>query len=200
MTRIAKLLSWILSPLLIPTYAMFIAMWLSPLAALPTAIKWEVVIATSIITCGLPIVAIVTLYLLKVISSPGLNNRKERHVPYVLTIMCYLACAWYLFAIHSPQWMWMFMVAGAATAIVSCVVNIWWKISAHSAAMGGLIAMLFHLATYDLAIVPMWPLIVVAIILAGALGTSRILLNHHTFWQVAAGTANGLILVCLLTL
>jgi membrane-associated phospholipid phosphatase len=179
---------------------MFIAMWLTPLVVLSNAVKWEVVIATFIITCGLPIVAIVTLYMLKVISSPGLNNRKERHVPYVLTIMCYLACAWYLFAIHSPQWMWMFMVAGAATVVVSCVVNIWWKISAHSAAMGGLIAMLFRLAVSDLAIVPMWQPIVVAIILAGALGTSRILLNHHTFWQVAVGTANGYILVYLLTM
>ncbi len=31
----------------------------------------------------------------------------------------------------------MFLIAGAIAAVVSCIVNIWWKISAHLAAMGG---------------------------------------------------------------
>lgn len=200
MNRIAQIISWILSPILIPTYAVIAALWLTPLAILPAAVRWNVAGVSCLMTCVVPAMAIMLLYWLKIISAPGLNNRSERFIPYVLTIVCYLSCSWYLFRIHAPQWMWMFMVAGACTAIVSCIVNRWWKISAHSAAMGGFVALLFRISTDNLGIVPIWPYIVVAILLTGALGTSRILLNCHTFWQVMAGIANGFIIVFLLTM
>ena len=112
MNRIAHILSWVLSPILIPTYAVFAALWITPLAMLPADIRWNVVIVTALVTCVLPAFAIMLLYWMKIISDPGLNNRTERLAPYVLTILCYCACAWYLYSIHSPHWMWMFMVAG----------------------------------------------------------------------------------------
>ncbi|WP_295732300.1 hypothetical protein [uncultured Muribaculum sp.] len=200
MTRIAHILSWVLSPILIPTYAVFAALWLTPLAMLPAGARWNVVMMTCFVTCVLPGMAIMLLYWMKIISDPGLNNRTERLVPYVLTIVCYLACAWYLFSIHVPHWMWMFMVAGACTAVISCIVNIWWKISAHAAAMAGFTAMLFRIASDHMGIVPMWPYICGTVILCGALCTSRIILGRHTLWQVAAGSANGFIVVYLLTM
>lgn len=199
MDRFAKILSWILSPILIPTYAILLCMWLTPLTVLPTAIKWEVVAVCTILTCVVPALAILILYKLKVISAPGLNNRNERFIPYIITQACYLACAWYLFHIHAPRWMWMFMVGGACAAVLSTIVNIKWKISAHCAAMGGLLALTFRLCVDGLAVVTMWPIIIVVLLLTGALGTSRIWLNCHTFWQVMAGTANGFLWVYLLT-
>lgn len=200
MNRIAHILSWVFNPILIPTYAVFAALWLTQLAMLPAGVRWNVVSVTCLITCVLPAFAIMLMYWMKIVSDPGLNNRKERLIPYVLTIICYLACAWYLFTIHSPYWMWMFMVAGACTALISCIVNAWWKISAHAAAMAGFVAMLFRIAADGLGIVPMWPLIVCGILLWGALCSSRIILGRHTFWQVMAGSANGFLVVYLLTM
>ncbi|WP_304609368.1 hypothetical protein [Muribaculum intestinale] len=200
MNRIAHILSWVLSPILIPTYAVFAALWITPLAMLPADIRWNVVIVTALVTCVLPAFSIMLLYWMKIISDPGLNNRTERLAPYVLTILCYCACAWYLYSIHSPHWMWMFMVAGACTAVVSCIINTWWKISAHAAAMAGFTAMLFRIAADHIAIVPIWPYIAASIFLCGALCTSRMLLDRHTFWQVTAGSANGFLMVYLLTI
>ena len=50
------------------------------------------------------------------------------------------------------------------------------------------------------ASVGFWAYLICAIIiLAGMLGTSRIYMNRHTFWQVVAGFANGYICVYALS-
>lgn len=138
MNKIAHIFSWILSPVLIPTYAVFVALWVTLLSFLPVDARWGVVAMTWVITCAIPVVAILLLYKFKVISAPGLNQQKERYIPYVVTALCYLGCGLYMYRAHAPMWLVMFMVGGAAAAFVSCFINIWWKISAHGAAMGGL--------------------------------------------------------------
>ncbi len=197
--KIAHIFSWVLSPVLIPTYAVFIALWVTTLSFLPAALRWNVVVMVWLITCMLPMLAIYVLYKLKIISHPGLNNRKERYIPYMVTAACYLGASWYLHGIHAPHWMWMFMVGGAVAAVLSCVVNIWWKISAHAAAMGGLLALLSRIALYGINVIDMWPVLSLAIILTGILCTSRILLQCHTLMQVAAGVVNGFFWVFILT-
>lgn len=199
MNKISHLFSWVLSPVLIPTYAVFIALWVTALAVLPVGLRLNVTLMTFLLTCVIPVVAIILLYKMKLISSPGLNNQKERYIPYVITAICYLGAAWYMFRIHASSWLYMFMIGGAIAAAVSCIVNIWWKISAHLAAMGGLVALLFRILSDGIYICNMWALISVAILLTGILGSARIQLKCHTFWQVIAGAANGFFWVYLLT-
>lgn len=199
MNKAAHIFSWILSPILVPTYGVILSLWVTVLCVLPLGVRWNVVIMTSLITAFLPALAIFLLYKFKAISDPGLNNRGERYVPYGITCVCYILATWYLVRIHAPQWMWMFMV-GAATATLVCVtVNVWWKISAHMAALGGLVGLMFRIMTDGLGVVPMWGVTTCGILLLGILGTSRLLLERHTFWQVVAGTAVGFASVYLLT-
>ena len=145
-------------------------------------------------------VTILSLWAMHKVSDLGLNSRRERPIPYIITVVCYLVTALYLHMIHAPYWMWMFMISGAGAAVVSFVVNFWWKISAHMAAMGGLVALTFRFAADNLAVVDIWPIVTLVILLAGLLGTSRIYLGCHTLAQVLAGTANGFLWVWLLTL
>ena len=200
MDKIAKFFSWILSPILMPTYAMALCMWITALSILPLSLKWTVIGMVFLLTCVLPALAIMLMYWMGIISAPGLNNRTERYIPYVVTMLCYFGAAFYLFKIHAPMWMVMFMVGGGGAALTSCVVNAWWKISAHAAAMGGLLALVMRIAADGVCIHPVLPWILVCIILCGILGTSRLILKCHTFWQVVAGTANGFLWVYLLTM
>ncbi len=199
MDKFSHIISWILSPVLIPTYAIFTALWVTPFATLPPGLRWNVVFMTWIITCILPVVAIIILYRMGLITHPGLNNQKERYIPYIITAVCYIGAAWYMFRIHAPHWMYLFMVGGAVAATLSCIINIKWKISAHLAAMGGYMAMLFRIMTDSVNIYDIWPMISAAIILTGILGSARIYLKCHTFWQVIAGAANGFSWVYLLS-
>ena len=199
MNKIAHIFSWILSPMLMPTYAVFTALWITILAIYPVSVRWNVTLMIWLITCILPILSFLLLYKLKVISNPGLNNQHERSIPYIITMVCYLGASYYLYHIHAPQWLWMFMVGGAIAAIVSFIVNIWWKISGHGAGIGGYIALLFRIAVDGLSLYDIWPFISVAILLAGILGTSRIILKCHTLGQVLAGIANGFLWVFILS-
>ena len=61
-----------------------------------------------------------------------------------------------------------------------------------------MLAVLVRLRMDGLAAFNIYWLICAIIILAGMLGTSRIYMNRHTFWQVVAGFANGYI--CVYTL
>lgn len=201
MNKIAHIYSNILSPILVPTYGAFIALWLTNLCNLSLSLRWNVVMMTLMITAAIPAVAIFILWKLRIITDPGLNIRTERFIPYGITALCYVAETFYLWRIHAPQWMYMFMIGGLIAALICVGVNVWWKISAHMAAGAGLVALLFRIEASDLtpyADITGW--ILLSIVLLGALGTSRLMLERHTFWQVVAGSAVGFCSVWFVTM
>lgn len=200
MYTISRFFSNLLSPIFIPSYAVFMALWTSILCFLPLSTRWAVVAVVFAITCIIPSAAIFILYKIGRISDPGLNNRTDRFVPYVITMLSYAAAALYLTRIHAPMWLSMFLVGGTVAASVSLIVNLKWKISAHMAAIGGMVALAFRMSANHVNVFPMEPVIYTTIILAGILGTSRLILERHTLGQVFAGTLNGFLCVYLFTM
>lgn len=195
MIKISRIISAIFNPLVIPTYAMIIVLTTSILMVVPASSKYSVVGTTFAISCLMPLLAIFLLFKLRIVSDAGLNNQKERLIPYSITTICYLALAYYLIVIHSPAWLWAFVVGAAAATIISAVVNLWWKISAHAAAMGGLMAMTFLLMYFKLNVFDINWLFFAIVVAAGLVCTSRLILERHTLWQLLAGTLNGILCV-----
>lgn len=197
MEKTARIISAIFSPLLIPTYAIATVFYTTILFVVTTATKLGVIGMTFIITSLIPALLIFLLYKLKVVSDTGLNERRERLVPYGLTVCAYLAMSFYLNAIHSPLWLTMFMVGAAIATVVAAVVNLYWKISAHATAMGGFLAFVFLLMYFQLNVANIRWLMYLAIIAWGLVCTSRVGLGRHTLAQVFAGTVNGVACVLL---
>lgn len=200
MKRISQLLSYIFSPLLVPTYGMIMASFLSVLAVLPARILWTTIAITFAITCVLPAVGIMALYRTGIVKDPGLNERSERFIPYGLTALCYLGCAFFLYRASAPMWLAMFFAGGAVAILINVIVNIKWKISAHAAAVGGLVAMVIRLASSHQAIYDTNVWISVMVIVAGMVMTARVYLQRHTLMQVLAGAANGFLCVWLMSM
>jgi membrane-associated phospholipid phosphatase len=75
--------------------------------------------------------------------------------------------------------------------VVCALINVWWKISTHTAAIGGVAGALFVFGEF-FAFNPVWWLSLV-FVLAGLLGTSRMILRQHSLLQVVAGFIVGLI-------
>ena len=201
MKKFSQIISAVFSPIVVLTYAVVIALWCSRLMFLPLNVRWHVVLLVFCITAIVPLVAILCLKKLGVVTDPGLNNRSERTIPYIITGLAYAACAVYLWRANAPGWLWLFMVGATVATLVSGVVNRWWKISAHMAAMGGLVAIMFRILGIGMAApgVPFLLLTSLVVIAAGAVGTARVFLNSHTLLQVIAGAANGFICVYLLS-
>ena len=153
------------------------------------------------ITCVMPMATIAVLHNFKFIKDKRMLKRDERLLPYIAGTIFYLGAVWYLAYTHEPRWLVMFVAGGALACLISTLVNLKWKISAHMAGMGGLLGMLCQLDAMDLEVVsPAWMMfyIIVAIGLCGLLGSARMLLKRHTFMQVLAGFANGFICVSLM--
>ena len=184
---VAAVFSFLLSPMFMPTYGMLIAFQLSTYQILLTTDKLIVIAVVAVLTCVVPAILFIVMKHFGIISDVQLNRQRERFLPYTIITVCYVVGALYLFNINAPTWMWMFLFGAATSALVSMVVNFFWKISAHMAGIGGLIGL------FDLM-----PIICVMIITAGILGTSRIAMERHTLWQVIAGVLNGFLCVYMI--
>lgn len=200
MKRVSQILSYIFSPLLVPTYGMILASFLSVLSVLSARVLCTTVAITFVITCVIPACGIMAMYKTGFLTDPGVNVRTERSLPYALTILCYVGCCFFLYRAGAPSWLTMFYAGGGAAVLINAVVNLKWKISAHAAAMGGLVAMLFRIATMHQSVVDLNIWISAVVVLAGAIMTARVYLQRHTLMQVIAGCANGFLCVWLLTM
>lgn len=200
MKRVSQILSYIFSPLLVPTYGMILASFLSVLSVLSARVLCTTVAITFVITCVIPACGIMAMYKTGFLTDPGVNVRTERSLPYALTILCYVGCCFFLYRAGAPSWLTMFYAGGGAAVLINAVVNLKWKISAHAAAMGGLVAMLFRIAAMHQSVVDLNIWISAVVVLAGAIMTARVYLQRHTLMQVIAGCANGFLCVWLLTM
>ena len=185
--------------MLTPTYGVAIAFFASYLAILPWSVRLSVIGIVSIITGVIPMTAIWALWRFGYVKDPGLNNRSERTVPYIVTLVCYLVCAFYLYKAHAPEWLWSFPAGGAIAIAICMPVNFRWKISGHMAGMGGIVAVAFRIAAGSYYISAIWPWLAATVILAGCIATSRIILGRHTLMQTIAGFAVGFSCVYILS-
>lgn len=198
--NISTFLSWLLVPLLMPVYGMILAFNLSILDYMGFGTKLIFTLITAGINVAVPALLIVLLKKIGIVDDLGLNGRKERFIPYLITIIAMGGTALFLFTKHAPLWFVMFYAGGALAGLINMLINLKWKISAHSAAIAGIIALLIRMmhqgSTHPSILV--WLIIWVA--LAGLLGSARVWLGRHTAMQVFAGYAVGFLSVFLLTM
>lgn len=197
---IAGIISIISSPLIMPTYGMAISLWSTYLIFAPAATRWQVLMLTFAATTMLPVIVIFILSKVGVIKHPSLNDRNDRPYVYAAATMSYLGVSFYLSKINSPQWLSMFMLAAAITAVVTMIINFKWKISGHATSAGGLTALTFFLCFRNLTLHNNEWLFVAMVLIAGAVMTSRLILERHTLGQVTAGFFNGAFWVTALEL
>lgn len=193
MKYIANFFSVLLHPLLMPFYGMVIILTYSYLSVFPLNFKIAIASVVLLFTGAIPAVSIGLLYRFGKITSLSLNVREERPLPYLITIISYLLCGLFFYKIQLPLWILFYMGGALLSILIAAVINNWWKISAHMTGIGGVLATAFALARIQ-HMLPVY-LLILLVLLAGMLGTSRIALRRHTFMQVVAGTANGFICV-----
>lgn len=188
---ISHFLSWIFVPLIMPVFGILYIFRLSILDVIPAGLQTAVTFVIAGINFFAPMLLIFLLKVLGVVQDVGLNGQKERLIPYLITAICYGGSAWFVASRGAPVWVSMFFCGGVVASLVNMIINLRWKISAHAAAIAGLVALLIRLQR-DVAVEPkliVWLLITVGC--AGLLGSARVWLNRHTVWQVLAGYVVG---------
>lgn len=195
---IATGLSWILVPLNMPLFGLWFIFGLSILSVLPTGLKWQLTGIFFGLDILLPMVLVYILKWLGMVDDLGLNGRKERLIPYLISIAVLAGSGYWCQRLGFPFWAAGFYYGGAIAGTVNLIVNFWWKISAHAAGMAGVLALLVRLYAQGETYGPTEAWLLVWIVLTGLLGASRIWLGRHTPMQVFCGTVVGFTAVYLL--
>jgi membrane-associated phospholipid phosphatase len=120
-----------------------------------------------------------------------LGVRERRMVPYVISILCYFTCFYIMSLRHTPHTITSILIAALAVQMLCAMTNVWWKVSTHSAAIGGVAGGLLSFSLI-FNFNPVWWLCLV-ILLGGMVGTSRMILRQHTLPQVVVGFFVGLL-------
>lgn len=190
-TSICHWISWLLVPLLMPVYAAMLAFSQTILAFSSFATRLAFVAIIALINLGVPTAAVLLFKRIGLVKDLGLNDQKERTLPYVVCILCLAFTSAFMAFKGAPDWFVMFFAGSALTGVIEVIVNRWWKISVHAAGAAGITAMLLHLLMFEYSLPSTYMWLMISIGLAGLLGTARVWLRRHTLWQVLAGYAVG---------
>lgn len=190
----SKIISAIFNPLIIPTYGMIIALQCSSLTTVNIKAKLAATAVVATLTGLLPLIFIHALKRLSLVKDFDLSDRSERILPFSATLCLYIAAVVYLYIVSAPAWLSGFLIGASVALLVSLIVSRHWKISAHAAAIGGLMAMTVAVIMRNSAqgiFFQLMPLLIAVTIAAGMVCTSRLLLQSHSPMQVTAGFING---------
>jgi membrane-associated phospholipid phosphatase len=190
----AKLISYVLHPLFIPTYFFSLLVWLFPsefTVALPFQLTLKL-FSTFWMTAFFPAFAVFLLWKLKLSNSIYLRTQQERIAPYVITMFFY----WWMYYLgrnmtDQPAVLKFFYFGIFLATIVGLIANNFFKISLHATGAGGALAAIILFAFFyhtNLNVV-----IVLIILLAGIVCTARLLLNTHNAFEVYTGLFSGII-------
>ena len=181
----ARIISMLFTPFYLPILGLATLFMFSYLSMFPLIYKIQVLALTYIFTILLPTLLIHLYRRYQGWSLIELGHRERRMVPYIISITCYFTCIYVMERLHMPHFMSSIIVAALLVQMTCALINIWWKISTHTAAIGGVGGALFAFAFY-LGFNPVWWLCLVFLI-AGILGSSRMILRQHNLAQVVVG-------------
>ena len=189
--RTAKVISAVFTPFSIPFLAFLVLFIFSYLRIMPIQYK---LIVLGVVYCFTILMPTLTIFLFRKIngfSPEDLGERKRRFMPFLLTITSYVFCLVMMHRLNIPWYMTGIILAALIMMVICIVVNLKWKLSEHMAGVGAIVGGLVSFSAlfgYN----PVWWLCLF-ILIAGVLGTARIILQHHTLGEVLVGFAVGLI-------
>lgn len=193
-SKLAKGFAIILHPLLMPLYATWLLLNTGSYLSFSTAPTLQnfIYIVLFVTTVVFPGLGAWSLLKNGKIGSLEMPDRQERHWPFVLTLVCYLAAIYLLLRLPIPR-IFAYMVGGGLLAIAwAFIINLKWKVSIHMMGIGGLMGLLFGYAL--LFHVNMQFTFILISVLAGILGWARLKRNAHTPSQVYVGFVGGFLI------
>ena len=119
-----------------------------------------------------------------------LGHREKRFIPYGMTILSYMACLLTMYRIHLPRYMSGIIVATLICMVICTAINTRWKISTHMASSGMMVGGLLSYSFIFQFNPVEW--LCFFILLAGMLGSARIIVKQHTLNEVTGGFFVGL--------
>ncbi len=153
--------------------------------------KWRISLIVFVFSFLFPVLNIYLLYKLKRLPSLTLSNQNDRTFPYVMTALFYFGLFYLLMDINIWNSVKIFIVGAGLAIMITALINLKYKISAHMVGIGGLLGVLIsisYLIKFDFT-----PYYMATILLAGIIAFARLKLKEHSPSQIYLGFLLGLI-------
>lgn len=185
----SKLVSMLFNPFYLALSGLIILFLFSNLRYLPWSYQLNVLFMVYLFTILFPTMLIRLYRRYQGWNLMELGRKERRMVPYIISILCYFTCYYVMSALRMPHFMGSILLSALMIQVLCALINVWWKISTHSAAIGGVAGALIAFSVFFF-FNPIWWLCLV-ILLAGVVGSARMILRQHTLSQVVSGFLLG---------
>ena len=190
----ALFISYIFHPVFIPVYAVWFLVYIHPsyFSGFSTAAKKYTILIVIYNLVFFPLLSVLLLKAVGFIQSIFLKTQKDRIIPY-------MACGIFFFWGYTifkqqdlyPTILPSFILGIFLASSGALLANIYFKISMHAIAMGGLLS-LFIIISNSNTMLMSWPLSIV-ILIAGLVCTARLLISDHTPKDIYTGLFIGML-------
>lgn len=190
-TRVAKIISYLFHPLLMPTYGFafifFTENYISTF--IPILSKYIILGVTFLFTFLLPTVNALILLKMKRIQSLEMETNQERIIPYSSTALYFFALFYLFYDAEFPAIFKIVILGAGISILLTFIINFRWKISAHTVGIGGIAGAtlgIIYRMEMDMSVA-----LIAIILLSGIVAYARLKLNAHTPSQVYTGFVLG---------
>jgi len=190
MKTIAKGLSILFHPLLLPTYATLLIVLANPYWF--GSFKNGIFMIAGIVmlqTFIFPVITVLLMKALNFIDDLHIRDQKQRFIPFIAIMVYYI---WTFMVLRSQQFppVILWMMLGSCIAITfAFIANILLKISLHTLGMGCLVSVAIKCILISFS--NMMPILFAIIILAGVIGSVRLFLKEHEPQEIYLGYMVG---------
>ena len=183
--KLAKITTNILNPFLL-SFIVLILLAVESAATAADAVKWALIcLALSV----LPVfIVVVYLVLRKKLDGVFIKSRRQRNGIYILAIGCAVIGFVVLVLLGAPEMLLATFVSGLVAVFLFMVINLFWKISLHTA---------FITASATVLIIVYGSAAVWTVVLVPLVAWARVALGLHTRAQVVAGALLALSIVTI---
>jgi hypothetical protein len=195
MKGLALLFSALFHPLLMATYGCLLIFFGIKHTVYdfmtPFETKWRMSLIVFLFSFMFPVLNIAILYKLKRIPTLTLSEQKDRTFPYIMTALFYFGLFYLLKDINIWNSVKLFILGGGIGILLTALINLRYKISAHMVGIGGLLGVLVslsYLIKFDMTV-----FYLAVILVAGLVAMSRLYLEEHRPSQIYTGFLLGLL-------
>ncbi len=187
----AKIISYVFQPLVMPLITVLLAFNIDPYLAsyFPAEAKNAVYSVIGLNTFIVPTLLILYLKRLKIISSIDVEIRRERFIPFLVTLVLYITTYVLIRRSPLPDMLYSMVAAAIMAMILAFLITLAWKISIHMTGIGGVVGAMC--ALFELHMFFPVGILSGLILLGGLIGTARMVLKVHTIEQVICGSILG---------
>lgn len=193
--KLANLISIVFHPIFIPTLIFATIFGFAPILARPLSDEAliYILVAIFITTFVIPLCSIGVLKFSDYISSLTMKDRKERVIPFLFVSIFYGITTYMFYAkMQLNQVLVLIMLSITIISFVIAIITVFWKISAHSAAIAGMMGFLIAIMIkYSLSslLIP----VILSVLIVGIVMSSRLYLNFHKPSEILAGGILGFV-------